>query len=490
MTKRLLENFEGRKLALLTDFYELTMGQGMFKLGELNRRVVFDAFFRVIPDGGAYAVYAGLESIIEYVQNLHFHDEDIKYLHSTGLDYDFVEYLRNFKFSGNLYSLKEGSVMFPMEPVIRVEGNMIECLLMEAAILNLFNHQSLIATKAARVKYAAGKDVVMEFGLRRAQGIDAGVFGSRAALIGGCNSTSNTKTGKMFGVPIFGTHAHAWVQYFGDELTAFRKYAETNIDNLILLVDTYHILESGVPNAITVFNELKDAGKLPAKYGIRIDSGDLAYMAKKSRKLLDDAGFEDAIICVSSDLDENLMIDLKHFQSAPIDSWGVGTNLITSKDTPAFGGVYKLAAVANDDNILENRIKLSENPVKVTNPGKKEIFRFIDIASRKFIADVIALNHESIDPYKDYELFDPVYTYKRKILKAGTYFVEQLLVPIFMNGTLVYNIPDIAEVIEFAKEQRNSLWEETLRLKNPQEYFVDLSQELWNLKEDMKKNLK
>lgn len=364
-----------QNLTLLTDLYELTMMQGYYE-NPSDQIVVFDAFYRKNPCGGAYAVCAGLEQVIEYVRDLHFSPDDIDYLRSLHIfNDDFLEYLRGFHFTGDIYAIPEGTVVFPREPLLKVVAPIMEAQLVETAILNMINHQSLIATKASRVVYAAKGDGIMEFGLRRAQGPDAGIYGARAAMIGGCIGTSNVLTGQMFDVPVKGTHAHSWIMSFPDEYTAFRTYAEMYPDNCTLLVDTYDTLKSGVPNAIRVFREFKDSGKPLNKYGIRLDSGDLAYLSKEARKMLDDAGFPEATICASNDLDEFLLHDLK-MQGAAIDSWGVGTNLITSKDCPSFGGVYKLAAIQNEEGEFVPKIKISENTEKITNPGNKTIYRY------------------------------------------------------------------------------------------------------------------
>ncbi|MBQ8857573.1 MAG: nicotinate phosphoribosyltransferase, partial [Lachnospiraceae bacterium] len=364
-------------LTLLTDLYQLTMMQGYFK-NKNNDTVVFDAFYRTNPSGNGFAIAAGLEQVIDYLKNLRFSPEDIEYLRGLHIfDEDFLDYLVDFKFTGSVYAIPEGTVVFPKEPLLKVIAPIMEAQLIETAILNIVNHQSLIATKAARVVYAAKGDGVMEFGLRRAQGPDAGVYGARAAMIGGCVGTSNVLAGQMFDVPVLGTHAHSWIMSFPDEYTAFKKYAELYPNACTLLVDTYDTLKSGVPNAIRVFKEMREAGIPLTKYGIRLDSGDLAYLSKRARKMLDKAGFPDAVISASSDLDENLIDSLKA-QGAEIRSWGVGTNLITSKDQPAFGDVYKLAAIKNADGTYTPKIKLSENTAKVTNPGNKTVYRIYD----------------------------------------------------------------------------------------------------------------
>ena len=476
-----------KNLTLLTDFYELTMMQGYYK-GNNTERVIFDAFYRNNPCGNGYAVCAGLEQIIDYIKDLHFNYDDVDYLRSLNMfDEDFLSYLAGFHFSGDIYAIPEGTVVFPMEPLVKVVAPIMEAQLVETAVLNIINHQSLIATKASRVCHAARGDGVMEFGLRRAQGPDAGTYGARAAVIGGCIGTSNVLCAKEFHVPALGTHAHSWVMSFDDELTAFRKYVEYYPENIVLLVDTYDTLRSGVPHAIQIFRELRDAGKLPARYGIRLDSGDLAYLSKKAKKMMTDAGFPDATICASSDLDEYLIDSLKT-QEAAINSWGVGTNLITSKDCPAFGGVYKLAAVEKDGCFVP-RIKLSENPEKITNPGDKVIYRVYEKDSHKVKADLIALSDEVFDENQPLKLFDPLATWKKTYMEPGSYELRQLLVPVFKDGKCVYNSPSVMELHEICKQEKATLWDETLRLVNPHEMYVDLSQKLWDVKHQLLESL-
>lgn len=472
-----------RNFTLLTDFYELTMMQGYFR-NNVTERVVFDLFYRQNPDDGGYAVCAGLANVIDYIKSLHFDYEDIDYLRGLNtFDEDFLDYLASFHFTGDVYAIPEGTVIFPREPLIKVVGPIMEAQLVETALLNLVNHQSLIATKAARVCYAARGGGVMEFGLRRAQGPDAGTFGARAAIIGGCIGTSNVICAKEYGVPALGTHAHSWIMSFGDELTAFHKYAELYPNNTTLLVDTYDTLRSGVPHAIQVFQELRDSGRTPEKYGIRLDSGDLAYLSKKARKMLDDAGFPQAEICASSDLDEYL-IDSLLSQGACIDSWGVGTNLITSKNTPAFGGVYKLAAV-EQDNTLIPKIKLSENPAKITNPGNKTVYRIYDKETGKIRADYITLAEETFDEAEDLLLFDANATWKKTLLKGGSYEMKEILVPIFQNGQCIYESPTVMEIQAYCRAQLDTMWEESRRLVNPQEVYVDLSDKLYEMKKTL-----
>ena len=471
-----------QNLTLLTDLYELTMMQGYFETQE-NQTVIFDVFFRENPNKGGYSIMAGVDQVIDYIKNLNFSYEDVDYLRGLGLfSEDFLHYLSGFHFSGDIYAIPEGSVIFPREPLIKVVAPIMEAQLVETAILTIINHQCLIATKASRVVYAAQGDGIMEFGLRRAQGPDAGLYGARAAMIGGCVGTSNVLAGKMFDVPIMGTHAHSWIMSFPDEYTAFKAYAELYPDACTLLVDTYDTLKSGVPNAIRVFREMKDAGIHPKSYGIRLDSGDLAYLSKKARVMLDAAGFEDAVIAASNDLDEMLINDLK-IQGAAITSWGVGTHLITSKDCPSFGGVYKLAAIMDrHTGKFIPKIKLSENTEKVTNPGNKTIQRIYDKETGKIIADLICLVDEEFDEKNSLLLFDPIETWKKTHLAPGTYTMRELLVPIFKNGECVYESPKVMDIREYCKKEQETLWDESRRLVNPHEIHVDLSNELWHMK--------
>lgn len=470
-------------LTLLTDFYELTMMQGYYK-NNMDEMVVFDAFYRENPSQSGYAICCGLEQVIAYIRNLHFEDKDIEYLRGLRIfDEDFLSYLKTFKFTGSIYAIPEGSVVFPMEPLVKVIAPIMQAQLVETAILNMVNHQSLIATKASRVCFAARGEAVMEFGLRRAQGPDAGTYGARAAVIGGCIGTSNVLCGQLYDVPVLGTHAHSWIMGFPDELTSFRKYAELYPQNTTLLVDTYDTLRSGVPNAITVFNELRNAGHLPAKYGIRLDSGDLSYLSKKARKMLDDAGFRSATICASSDLDEYLIDSLKT-QGAMVNSWGVGTNLITSKDCPAFGGVYKLAAVKVNGEFIP-KIKLSDNPWKITNPGNKTVYRIYEKESGKIKADLITLEGEEISEDEPLLLFDPMATWKRTLMNAGTFTVRKMLMPVFIDGECVYESPSVMEIRGYCAKELDTLWVETRRLVNPHNVYVDLSQKLYDMKQTL-----
>ena len=469
-------------LTLLTDLYELTMMQGYFK-NPTNQTVIFDMFYRTNPCGGAFAITAGLEQMIEYIENLKFTDEDIEYLRSLNtFEEDFLEYLSNFRFTGDIYAIPEGTVVFPREPLVKVVAPIMEAQLVETAILNIINHQSLIATKTSRIVFAANGDGIMEFGLRRAQGPDAGLYGARAAMIGGCVGTSNVLAGQMFDVPVMGTHAHSWIMSFPDEYTAFRTYAEMYPDNCTLLVDTYDTLKSGVPNAIRVFREFKDSEKPLNKYGIRLDSGDLAYLSKKAYKMLAAAGFDDATISASSDLDEYLIESLKA-QDAKINSWGVGTKLITADDNPAFGGVYKLAAVKDaDSDTFQPKIKLSENTEKVTNPGNKTVYRIYSKKTGKIKADLICLADEKFDPEETMVIFDPVDTWKKTKVLGGTYELRELLVPVIKNGKSIYKSPSVMELRDYCRQEQNTLWDESRRFVNPQKVYVDLSQPLYDMK--------
>ncbi len=471
-----------QNLTLLTDLYELTMMQGYFKNKDRNETVIFDAFYRNNPCNGGYAISAGLEQVIQYVKELRFEEEDIAYLSSLGIfEADFLDYLKNFRFSGDIYAIPEGTVMFPREPVVKVVAPIMEAQLMETAILNIINHQSLIATKAARVCYAAQGDGIMEFGLRRAQGPDAGTYGARAAMIGGCIGTSNVLAGQLFDVPVKGTHAHSWIMSFPDEYTAFKAYADMYPSACILLVDTYDTLKSGVPNAIRVFTEMREAGIPLTFYGIRLDSGDLAYLSKKARKMLDAAGFPDAVISASNDLDEFLIDSLKT-QGAAITSWGVGTNLITSKDNPSFGGVYKLAAIQNKDGEFVPKIKLSENTEKITNPGNKMIYRIYEKDSGKVKADLICLVGEVYREEDDLLLFDPLEPWKKTRLEGGSYRLRPIMEQIFQQGRCVYTSPSVMDIRSYCKEELDTLWDETKRLVNPSQVYVDLSKKLYDMK--------
>lgn len=469
-----------RNLTMMTDLYELTMMNGYWRYGMAKNVAVFDLFYRKQGDETAHAVAAGLEQAIEYVRSLHFSTEDIAYLRSLNtFDEGFLNLLKNFRFTGDIDAVPEGTIVFPTEPIVRVCAPMIEAQLVETALLNIINHQTLIATKASRVVQAAQGDGVLEFGLRRAQGPDAGIYGARASIIGGCVATSNVLTGQMYDIPVRGTHAHSWVMSFGSELEAFRAYAEVFPHECLLLVDTYDTLKSGVPNAITVFKELRARGIEPS--GIRLDSGDLAYLSRTARKMLDDAGFPNARIFASGDLDEEVIWDLKA-QGAAIDVWGVGTRMITSQNNPALGGVYKLAAEEVNGELVP-RIKISENPAKITNPGKKKVLRIYSREDRHALADLIALHDEVYDASEPLTIFDPENTWKRMTLTD--YTLRELLVPIFRGGEQVYRSPDLHCIAAYARDELDTFWSEYKRLHRPQRYKVDLSQRLYDLKQSL-----
>lgn len=476
MTKRAQEN-----LSMLTDFYELTMGNGYLEHGLGDRIAYFDMYYRTVPDGGSFAIACGLETAIEYLKDLHFDEGDIQYFRDRNIfDERFLEYLRNFRFSCDVWALPEGTVVFPNEPIVIVRGPVIQASLVETMILLTINHQSLIATKTSRIVRAANGRPVMEFGSRRAQGPDAATLGAKAAYIAGAAGTANTLADRRFGVPALGTMAHSWVMMFPSEYDAFKAYAEIYPDNCVLLVDTYDTLHSGVPNAIRIFKEvLGPMGYRPG--GIRLDSGDIAYLSKRARKMLDEAGFPDATIVASNSLDEYKIEDIL-MQNAQINSFGVGENLITSRTYPVFGGVYKLVALENNGEII-SKIKISENVGKITTPGFKNVWRLYDRRSDKAIADVITLHDEVIDDSGDYEIFHPVYTWKRKNV---TYFrARPLLVRIFEAGNLVYDVPSLEERREYCAAEVESLWDEYKRFDNPHIYKVDLSQRLWDLKNEL-----
>ena len=467
-----------RNLTLLTDLYQLTMGYGFYRQNKHEEEVVFDLFFRknaLIT----YSLFAGLEQAMDYLLNWRFDDEDIAYLRGLNLfDEGFLDYLKNMKFTGDVYAVREGEPVFPSEPIMTVKAPLIQAQFAETALLNIINHQTLIATKSSKIcRATAGRGVVMEFGLRRAQGPDAGINGARAAIIGGCSSTSNVIAGQKFEVPVAGTMAHSWVMDYPTEYDAFRAYADAYPDNCLLLVDTYDTLRSGVPNAIKVFKELKAAGHKPK--GIRLDSGDLAYLSKKARKMMDEAGFPEAIICVSGDLDERSINSLIQ-QGAKIDSWGVGTKLITSEDLPALGGVYKLAAVFDKEGNATPKIKLSDNTAKITNPAFKKLYRLYDKENGMAIADLITLKDETVDDSKPLTLFHPVETWKEH--EVDNFRAEELQHTIVKNGKLVYKFPNLMDIQAFSKQELSKFWEEYLRLDMPQVYKVDLSKKLHTLK--------
>ena len=467
--------------AMITDFYELTMANGYFCGGMRDKMTYFDVFFRSVPDDGGYAIAAGLEQVIEYIRTLHFDESDIEFLRSKNtFSEEFLEYLKDFRFTGDIWSVPEGTPVFPGEPVLTVHAPAMEAQILETYILLAMNHQSLIATKAARICKAARGRVVLEFGARRAQGESAAVVGARAAYIGGCAGSSNVLTDKLFGVPAGGTMAHAWVQMFDTEYDAFATYCRMYPDNAILLVDTYNTLKSGVPNAIRCFKEIL----LPMgidHFGIRLDSGDITYLTKQARKMLDDAGLPQCKITVSNSLDEFLIEDLIE-QGACIDSFGVGERLITSNSAPVFGFVYKLAAT-EDDGVITPKIKISENVSKITNPHFKKVYRIFENATGKAVADQLCVYDETIDESQPLVLFDPGATWKKKTVTDFT--AKELLVPIFKKGELVYESPDIAEIKRYSMEQRDLLWDEVKRFENPHKYYVDMSEKLWNIKREL-----
>lgn len=474
-------NIGERKLNLLMDLYQLTMSQGYLNEGLLDTQVVFDMFFRKIPNEGGYVIVAGLEQVVEYIQNLSFDENEINSLRDMQIfNEEFLNYLKDFKFRGDIYAIPEGTVVFPNEPLVTVVGNPIEAQLIETMVLLTINHQSLIATKASRIVHCAQGRTVLEFGARRSQGYDGAIYGARASYIGGVNGTATTLSTPMFKIPSIGTMAHSWIQLFDDEYKAFETYARNYPSSCTLLIDTYDVINSGVPNAIRVAKEVLEPMGQRLK-GVRIDSGDMTYLSKIARKMFDEAGMEDCKIIASSSLDEYTISSLIR-QGARIDSFGVGERLITSKSEPVFGGVYKIVAVNNGDG-FKPRIKVSENVEKVTNPGYKEVWRLYDNYTKKAIADVITLKDEVIDSSKPYEIFDPVHTWKKQMVVNFT--AKKLQVPIFKNGELVYQLPSLEEIRKKAKEELNTLWNESLRIDNPHKHYVDLSKDLWNLKNNM-----
>ena len=472
---------EKLNMTMLCDFYELTMGNGYFEIGYKDRITYFDVFFRKVPDGGGFAIAAGLEQLIDYIENLHFTDEDIAYLRGRKLfSEEFLAYLKDFRFTGDIYAIPEGTPVFPREPLVVVRAPAIEAQLIETFPLLTVNHQSLIATKANRIVRAARGRTVLEFGSRRAQGADAAIIGARAAYIGGCHGTACTISDEIYGVPAGGTMAHAWVQMFDSELEAFKAYCRIYPTNATLLVDTYNTLESGVPNAIRAFNEvLKPMGI--TKCGIRLDSGDIAYLSQKARKMLDEAGWETCQISASNSLDEHLIQDLL-LQDAKIDMFGVGERMITAKSEPVFGGVYKLVAVEKDGEIIP-KIKVSENVEKITVPHFKKIYRLYGNDTGKAIADYMTVYDETVDDSHDLEIFDPNATWKKKTVYDFT--ARELLVPIFINGKRVYDCPPLEQVRDYCKAQVDTLWDEVKRFDNPHTYYVDLSEKLWTIQQDL-----
>lgn len=468
-------------MAMLCDFYELTMSNGFFKNGFYKKTVYFDLFYRSVPDNGGFAIAAGLEQLAEYIKELHFEKEDIEFLRNKNIfDDKFLEYLENFKFTGDIYAVPEGTPIFPNEPIITVKAPAIEAQLIETYALLTINHQSLIATKANRIVRAAQGRTVLEFGSRRAQGADGAVLGARAAYIGGCKGTACTLSDEIYNVPAGGTMAHAWVQMFDTEYDAFKTYCETYPENATLLVDTYNTLKSGIPNAIKVFKEIL-IPKGVKNFGIRLDSGDISYLSKKARKMLDDAGLPQCNIVASNSLDEYLIRDLM-MQGAQIDVFGVGERLITSKSSPVFGGVYKLVAVENENEIIP-KIKISENTAKITNPHFKKLYRLFDKESNKALADELCVYDEVIDDTKPLTIFDPEATWKTKTL--NNFYAKPLMKTIFKNGELVYDLPKIEDIQKYCQEQIDLLWDEVKRFENPHKYYVDLSKKLWTIKNDL-----
>lgn len=476
---------ESRNLSLLMDFYELTMANGYFKDGKHEQIAVFDVFFRSIPDDGGYAVFAGLEQVVDYIQNLRFSDEEINYLKSKDIfEKDFLNYLKTFEFHCDVYAMREGTPIFPHEPILVVKGPILECQLIETMILLTINHQSLIATKSARIVYAAQGRGVLEFGARRAHGYDASIYGARAAYISGVVGSSNTYVDFIYQIPALGTMAHSYVQSYASEYEAFKAYAMTYPNNAVLLVDTYNTLKQGLPNAIKIQQEiLAPMGKMLK--GIRLDSGDLTYLTKEARKMLNAAGMQETKITVSNSLDEYLIKELIH-QGAQIDSFGVGERLVTARSEAVFGGVFKLSAIEVDGELV-SKIKISDNIQKTTIPGFKQVYRFYD-ENCMAEADVMTLFDEVIDPHKPYHLFDPNFPWKSKTIE--NYTVKPLLIPIFQKGKLVYDLPSLKDIRAYAKKEHDTLWPEVLRLEKPHEYYVDLSQSLWDLKQSLIKQYK
>ena len=473
--------FNERNVSMVMDMYELTMSNGYLNKECHNTLAAFDVFYRNNPDNAGFAIFAGLEQVVEYIQNLHFEEKDIAYLRSRNLfTEEFLDYLLHFEFKGDIYAMPEGTIMYPNEPIMTVVAPLIDAQLIETAILLQINHQSLIATKTNRIVRAANGKPVSDFGARRAHNVDAAVYGARAAYIGGAVGTATVLAGQLFNIPISGTMAHSWVMCFDNEYEAFKAYAESYPDSTVLLVDTYDVLKSGVPNAIRIAKEILEPMGKRLK-GIRIDSGDLAYLSKKARRMLDDAGFTDAVISASNDLDEYLIETLKA-QGAAITSWGVGTNLITAKDNPAFGGVYKLAAIMNENGDFIPKIKLSENSEKITNPGNKTVYRIYEKETGKIKADLICLVGETFNENTPLLLFDPTEPWKKTKLAPGTYTLREIMVPIFQNGTCCYASPKVMDIRLYCQQELDTLWDETKRLVNPHEVYVDLSQQLYDTK--------
>ena len=467
--------YEDDSLMLHTDLYQINMGETYWNDGIHERKAIFDLYFRSMPFNSGYAIFSGLVRIVQFIENFKFTDSDIEYLREIGYQDDYLDYLKALRFTGNIRAMKEGELCFNNEPLLRVEAPLIQAQLVETALLNIVNFQTLIATKASRIKQVVRDEIVMEFGTRRAQEMDAAIWGARAAVIGGFDSTSNVRAGKLFGIPISGTHAHSMVQTYDDEYIAFKKYAERH-KNCVFLVDTFHTLKSGVPNAIKVAKELGDKINF---IGIRLDSGDIAYLSKEARRMLDEAGFTDAKIFASNDLDEETITSLKA-QGAKVTAWGVGTKLITAYDQPALGAVYKLVAIEDENGELSDRIKISNNAEKVTVPGKKNVYRVINTLTNKSEGDYITLEHEEPNKEERLKMFHPVHTYKMKYIK--NFKAVDLHHDIFTNGKLVYSLPEINDIKQFAFDNLEILWEENKRYLNPEEYPVDLSKACWDNK--------
>lgn len=471
-----------KNLVLLTDFYELTMMQGFFLSGVSEREAVFDLYYRRNPFGNGFVLTAGLEQAINYIMNVSFSDDDIKFLQQQNCFHQhFLDYLRGFKFTGSIFAMKEGSIAFPNEPLLTVKAPIIQAQFLESALLNIINHQTLIATKATRIKQVAGDDIIFEFGLRRAQGPDAAVFGTRASIIGGFDATSNVLAAKLFDIPVSGTHSHSWIMSFDSEYEAFCEYVKQFPDNCILLVDTFNTLKSGVPNAIKIFKKLIEDGRKPKKMGVRLDSGDFAYLTKKIRKMLDDEKLYDACIVVSNDLDENLISALK-LQSAQINTWGIGTKLITADGNPSLGGVYKLAAIENKNGVMQPKIKISDNHEKISTPCFKQIFRIYDTKLGKIKADLLSLHDENFSEKNDLVLFDPEVPWKKMYLKKDSYNVCKMLIPVILNGQKIYDNPTIMQIKNYSRSQLQTLWDEYKRIVNPEIMRVDLSDKLFEIK--------
>ncbi len=472
-----------KNYTLLCDFYELTMGNGYFENGMKDEIVYFDVFFRRVPDGGGFAIAAGLQQIVEYINDLHFSPDDIAFLRSKGIFSDgFLDYLSTFRFTGDIWAVPEGTAVFPREPIMTVRAKAIEAQIIETFVLLSINHQSLIATKANRIVRAAGGRAISEFGSRRAHGADGAILGARASYIAGCSGTACAISNKEYGVPASGTMAHSWVQMFDTEYEAFETYCKTYSKSVTLLVDTYNVLKSGVPNAIKAFDSVFGKDNKSVSLAIRLDSGDIAYLSLKARKMLDEAGYSHCKIIASNSLDEYIIRDLIN-QGAAIDAFGVGERLITSKSEPVFGGVYKLSAVEDKNGNVTPKIKISENPGKITHPHYKKLYRFYENETGKAIADLLCVHDEKPDFSKPYELFDPDYTWKRKTVTD--YTAKELQVQIFKNGECIYELPDIEQIRSYCAEQIDTLWDEVTRFENPHNYYVDLSQKLWDIKKSL-----